>query len=293
MAGVDEAKEELQEIVEYLRDPERFSKLGARPPKGVLLVGPPGTGKTLLAKAVAGEAGVPFFSTSASEFVELYVGMGALRVRQLFQEARRVPNGAAIVFIDEIDAVAKDREGGGKFKSSGNDEREQTLNQLLTELDGFNSESGVVICIAATNRPDVLDPALLRPGRFDRRVPVERPDRVGREQILTVHIENNGTLPARVHVYISCYAHCLTRFSPPFVFLQACRLMRALISARWQAKRQGLLEPTSRTSSTRPRFWRGGRASSRSTRGISILPSCEPSLESRKSARFWSAWRNP
>ena len=123
--------------------------------------------------------------------------------------------GAAIVFIDEIDAVAKDREGGGKFKSSGNDEREQTLNQLLTELDGFNSESGVVICIAATNRPDVLDPALLRPGRFDRRVPVERPDRVGREQILTVHIENNGTLPARVHVYISCYAHCLTRFSSP------------------------------------------------------------------------------
>ena len=148
VAGVDEAKEELQEIVEYLRDPERFLKLGARPPKGVLLVGPPGTGKTLLAKAVAGEAGVPFFSTSASEFVELYVGMGALRVRQLFQEARRASGGAAIVFIDEIDAVAKDREGGGKFKSGGNDEREQTLNQLLTELDGFNSETGVVICIA-------------------------------------------------------------------------------------------------------------------------------------------------
>ena len=192
VAGVDEAKEELQEIVEYLRDPQRFLNLGARPPKGVLLVGPPGTGKTLLAKAVAGEAGVPFFSTSASEFVELYVGMGALRVRQLFQEARRASNGAAIVFIDEIDAVAKDREGGGKFKSSGNDEREQTLNQLLTELDGFNSDSGVVICIAATNRPDVLDPALLRPGRFDRRVPVERPDKIGREQILNVHIQNNG-----------------------------------------------------------------------------------------------------
>lgn len=148
VAGIDEAKEELQEIVEYLRDPERFLKLGARPPKGVLLVGPPGTGKTLLAKAVAGEAGVPFFSTSASEFVELYVGMGALRVRQLFQEARRASGGAAIVFIDEIDAVAKDREGGGKFKSGGNDEREQTLNQLLTELDGFNSETGMVICIA-------------------------------------------------------------------------------------------------------------------------------------------------
>ena len=213
VAGVDEAKEELQEIVEYLRDPERFLKLGARPPKGVLLVGPPGTGKTLLAKAVAGEAGVPFFSTSASEFVELYVGMGALRVRQLFQEARRASNGAAIVFIDEIDAVAKDREGGGKFKSSGNDEREQTLNQLLTELDGFNSDSGVVICIAATNRPDVLDPALLRPGRFDRRVPVERPDRVGREQILTVHIENKGTLPDEcVRMY------CHLRSLPPHSF---------------------------------------------------------------------------
>ena len=207
VAGVDEAKEELQEIVEYLRDPERFLKLGARPPKGVLLVGPPGTGKTLLAKAVAGEAGVPFFSTSASEFVELYVGMGALRVRQLFQEARRASNGAAIVFIDEIDAVAKDREGGGKFKSSGNDEREQTLNQLLTELDGFNSDSGVVIFIAATNRPDVLDPALLRPGRFDRRVPVERPDRVGREQILTVHIENNGTIHATRSFIVSSPPH--------------------------------------------------------------------------------------
>lgn len=189
VAGVDEAKEELEEIVEYLRDPGRFLKLGARPPRGVLLSGPPGTGKTLLAKAVAGEAGVPFFSTSASEFVELYVGMGALRVRELFAQARK--NAPAIVFIDEIDAVAKGRDGPMKgFRNSGNDEREQTLNQLLTELDGFNSE-GIVICIAATNRPDVLDPALLRPGRFDRRVPVERPDKIGRQQILSVHIENN------------------------------------------------------------------------------------------------------
>ena len=191
VAGVDEAKEELEEIVEYLKDPHRFLKLGARPPKGVLLSGPPGTGKTLLAKAVAGEAGVPFFSTSASEFVELYVGMGALRVRELFAQARK--NAPAIVFIDEIDAVAKGRDGPMKgFRSSGNDEREQTLNQLLTELDGFNSEGSVVICIAATNRADVLDPALLRPGRFDRRVPVERPDKIGRQQILSVHIKNNA-----------------------------------------------------------------------------------------------------
>ena len=189
VAGVDEAKEELQEVVEYLRDPERFSKLGARPPSGVLLVGPPGTGKTLLAKAVAGEAGVPFFSISASEFVELYVGMGASRVRELFSQARA--ESPAIVFIDEIDAVAKGRDS--RFRGGGggaNDEREQTLNQLLTELDGFDSKNGqIVICIAATNRPDVLDAALLRPGRFDRRVPVERPDRVGREQILRVHLE--------------------------------------------------------------------------------------------------------
>ncbi|KAI8106054.1 hypothetical protein M9435_000604 [Picochlorum sp. BPE23] len=205
VAGVDEAKEELEEIVEYLKEPGRFLKLGARPPRGVLLSGPPGTGKTLLAKAVAGEAGVPFYSTSASEFVELYVGMGALRVRELFTQARK--NAPAIVFIDEIDAVAKGRDTPMKgFRSSGNDEREQTLNQLLTELDGFNSEgSGIVICIAATNRPDVLDPALLRPGRFDRRVPVERPDKIGREQILRVHIDNNN-LPLDASFDISSLA---------------------------------------------------------------------------------------
>ena len=203
VAGVDEAKEELQEIVEYLKEPDKFAKLGARPPKGVLLCGPPGTGKTMLAKAVAGEAGVPFFSTSASEFVELYVGMGALRVRELFATARK--NAPAIVFIDEIDAVAKGRDSPIKgFRSSGNDEREQTLNQLLTELDGFTSE-GLVICIAATNRADVLDPALLRPGRFDRRVPVERPDKIGREQILKVHIENND-LPLNKDFDISSLA---------------------------------------------------------------------------------------
>lgn len=202
VAGVDEAKEELQEVVEYLKDPTRFTKLGARPPCGVLLVGPPGTGKTLLAKAVAGEAGVPFYSTSASEFVELYVGMGASRVRELFANARK--ECPAIVFIDEIDAIGKGRDN--RLRSAGNDEREQTLNQLLTELDGFDRQSDqLVICIAATNRPDVLDAALLRPGRFDRRVPVERPDRVGREQILRVHITRNE-LPLGTDVDIPALA---------------------------------------------------------------------------------------
>ncbi|CAL5228503.1 g11652 [Coccomyxa viridis] len=210
VAGVDEAKEELSEIVELLRSPERFTKLGARAPSGVLLVGPPGTGKTLLAKAVAGEADVPFFSISASEFVELYVGMGAMRVRELFASARK--EAPAIVFIDEIDAVAKGRDS--RLRSVGNDEREQTLNQLLTELDGFESEkdAGPVICIAATNRPDVLDSALLRPGRFDRRVSVERPDRMGREQILRVHIERRQ-LPLSNDVSVGMVASSTVGFT--------------------------------------------------------------------------------
>ncbi|CAD7702088.1 unnamed protein product [Ostreobium quekettii] len=186
VAGVDEAKEELEEIVDFLKNPEKFSRLGARPPCGVLLVGPPGTGKTMLAKAVAGEADVPFFSISASEFVELYVGMGAMRVRELFAQARK--EAPSIVFIDEVDAVAKGRDA--RLRGVGNDEREQTLNQLLTELDGFDSnKDNVVITLAATNRPDVLDAALLRPGRFDRRVSVEQPDKFGREQILKVHMD--------------------------------------------------------------------------------------------------------
>lgn len=183
VAGVDEAKEELQEIVDILRRPEKYAKLGARPPSGVMLVGAPGTGKTLLARAVAGEAGVPFISISASEFVELYVGMGAARVREVF--ARAKAQSPSIVFIDEIDAVAKSR-GDGKMRGMGNDEREQTLNQLLTELDGFDQES-LVICIAATNRADTLDAALRRPGRFDRTVSVDRPDKQGRRDILAVH----------------------------------------------------------------------------------------------------------
>ncbi|KAH1066928.1 hypothetical protein J1N35_031915 [Gossypium stocksii] len=183
VAGVDEAKEELEEIVEFLRNPDRYIRLGARPPRGVLLVGLPGTGKTLLAKAVAGEAEVPFISCSASEFVELYVGMGASRVRDLFARAKKVA--PSIIFIDEIDAVAKSRDG--KFRIVSNDEREQTLNQLLTEMDGFDSNSAVIV-LGATNRSDVLDPALRRPGRFDRVVMVETPDRIGRESILKVHV---------------------------------------------------------------------------------------------------------
>jgi len=181
VAGVDEAKEELQEIIEFLKEPQKFQKLGGRIPKGVLLMGPPGTGKTLLARAVAGEANVPFFSISGSDFVEMFVGVGASRVRDLFEQGKK--NAPCIVFIDEIDAVGRHRGAG---LGGGHDEREQTLNQLLVEMDGFESNEGVIL-VAATNRPDVLDPALLRPGRFDRRIVVNRPDVKGREGILTVH----------------------------------------------------------------------------------------------------------
>jgi cell division protease FtsH len=181
VAGVDEAKEELQEIIEFLKEPQKFQKLGGRIPKGVLLMGPPGTGKTLLARAVAGEANVPFFSISGSDFVEMFVGVGASRVRDLFEQGKK--NAPCIVFIDEIDAVGRHRGAG---LGGGHDEREQTLNQLLVEMDGFESNEGVIL-VAATNRPDVLDPALLRPGRFDRRIVVNRPDVKGREGILAVH----------------------------------------------------------------------------------------------------------
>ena len=181
VAGVEEAKEELQEIIEFLREPQKFQKLGGRIPKGVLLIGPPGTGKTLLARAIAGEASVPFFSISGSDFVEMFVGVGASRVRDLFEQGKK--NAPCIVFIDEIDAVGRHRGAG---LGGGHDEREQTLNQLLVEMDGFESNEGVIL-VAATNRPDVLDPALLRPGRFDRRVVVGRPDVQGREAILRVH----------------------------------------------------------------------------------------------------------
>lgn len=185
VAGVEEAKTELVEIVDFLKTPERFTQLGARIPKGVLLVGPPGTGKTLLAKAVAGEAGVPFFSISGSEFVELFVGVGSSRVRDLFEQAKK--QAPCIIFIDELDAIGKSRSSSGFY--GGNDEREQTLNQLLTEMDGFAAGQTTVIVLAATNRPESLDPALLRPGRFDRQVLVDRPDLAGREEILKIHAQ--------------------------------------------------------------------------------------------------------
>ncbi|KAA8549370.1 hypothetical protein F0562_001054 [Nyssa sinensis] len=206
-AGVDEAKEELEEIVEFLRNPGRYTRLGARPPRGVLLVGLPGTGKTLLAKAVAGEAEVPFISCSASEFVELYVGMGASRVRDLFARAKK--EAPSIIFIDEIDAVAKSRDG--RFRLVSNDEREQTLNQLLTEMDGFDSNSAVIV-LGATNRSDVLDPALRRPGRFDRVVMVETPDRTGREAILKVHVSKKK-LPLGEDVDLGDIAAMTTGFT--------------------------------------------------------------------------------
>jgi cell division protease FtsH len=204
VAGVDEAKEELQEIIEFLKDPQKFQKLGGRIPKGVLLVGPPGTGKTLLARAIAGEANVPFFSISGSDFVEMFVGVGASRVRDLFEQGKK--NAPCIIFIDEIDAVGRHRGAG---LGGGHDEREQTLNALLVEMDGFESNEGVIL-IAATNRPDVLDPALLRPGRFDRRVVVPRPDVKGREEILRVHTRNK---PLSEDVELSILARGTPGFS--------------------------------------------------------------------------------
>ncbi len=206
VAGVDEAKEELQEIIEFLKDPKKFSRLGGKIPKGVLLVGPPGTGKTLLARAVAGEAHVPFFSISGSDFVEMFVGVGASRVRDLFQQGQK--HAPCIIFIDEIDAVGRQRGAG---LGGGHDEREQTLNQLLVEMDGFNTSDGVIL-MAATNRPDVLDRALLRPGRFDRQIVVANPDIVGREQILGIHIRNNK-VPMAEDVEVRTLARGTSGFS--------------------------------------------------------------------------------
>jgi cell division protease FtsH len=204
VAGVDEAKDELQEIIDFLREPQKFQKLGGRIPKGVLLMGPPGTGKTLLARAVAGEANVPFFSISGSDFVEMFVGVGASRVRDLFEQGKK--NAPCIVFIDEIDAVGRHRGAG---LGGGHDEREQTLNQLLVEMDGFESNEGVIL-VAATNRPDVLDPALLRPGRFDRRIVVNRPDVKGREGILSVHTKK---IPLSDDVEVGVLARGTSGFS--------------------------------------------------------------------------------
>ena len=216
VAGVDEAKEELKEIIEFLREPQKFQKLGGRIPKGVLLVGPPGTGKTLLARAVAGEANVPFFSISGSDFVEMFVGVGASRVRDLFEQGKK--NAPCIIFIDEIDAVGRHRGAG---LGGGHDEREQTLNQLLVEMDGFESNDGVIL-VAATNRPDVLDPALLRPGRFDRRV-VVGPSRCARP-----------------------------RRSPPRTRQEGSRCRRRRSSTFWRVAHRASAAPTWPTWSTRP-----------------------------------------
>jgi len=230
VAGIDEAKEELQEIIDFLKDPQKFQKLGGRIPKGVILVGPPGTGKTLLARAIAGEANVPFFSISGSDFVEMFVGVGASRVRDLFEQGKK--NAPCIIFIDEIDAVGRHRGAG---LGGGHDEREQTLNALLVEMDGFESNEGVIL-IAATNRPDVLDPALLRPGRFDRRVVVPRPDIKGREEILRVHTRK---VPISEDVELSVIA----RGTPGFSGADLANLVNeaALWAAR-QARRFVIME---------------------------------------------------
>jgi cell division protease FtsH len=231
VAGIEEAKEELQEVVTFLKTPERFTAVGARIPKGVLLVGPPGTGKTLLAKAIAGEAGVPFFSISGSEFVEMFVGVGASRVRDLFKKAKE--NAPCIVFIDEIDAVGRQRGAG---IGGGNDEREQTLNQLLTEMDGFEGNTGIII-IAATNRPDVLDAALLRPGRFDRQITVDVPDIKGRLSVLNVHARNKKLSP-EVHL------DAIARRTPGFSGADLSNLLNeaAILTARRRKEAITMLE---------------------------------------------------
>jgi cell division protease FtsH len=231
VAGVDEAKEELQEVVEFLREPQKFISLGARIPKGVLLVGPPGGGKTLLAKAVSGEAGVPFFSISGSEFVEMFVGVGASRVRDLFDQAKK--HSPCIIFIDEIDAVGRHRGAG---LGGSHDEREQTLNQMLVEMDGFDTDTNVII-MAATNRPDILDPALLRPGRFDRRVVLDRPDMRGRQAILDVHIKGKP-LASEVDLTV------LAKSTPGFVGADLENLVNeaAILAARRNKKQIGQSE---------------------------------------------------
>jgi cell division protease FtsH len=231
VAGADESKQELQEVVEFLKEPQKFASLGARIPKGILLVGPPGTGKTLIAKAISGEAGVPFFSISGSEFVEMFVGVGASRVRDLFDQAKR--NSPCIIFIDEIDAVGRQRGAG---LGGSHDEREQTLNQILVEMDGFDTDTNIIL-IAATNRPDILDPALLRPGRFDRQVVMDRPDKKGREEILKVHVRGK---PLEPNVNLETIA----RSTPGFVGADLENLVNesAILAARRNKKTVGMVE---------------------------------------------------
>ena len=231
VAGAEESKHELQEVVEFLKEPQKFASLGARIPKGVLLVGPPGTGKTLMAKAISGEAGVPFFSISGSEFVEMFVGVGASRVRDLFEQAKR--NSPCIIFIDEIDAVGRQRGAG---LGGSHDEREQTLNQILVEMDGFDTDTNVIL-IAATNRPDILDPALLRPGRFDRQVVMDRPDRRGREAILKVHVRGKPLEP-------SISLETIAKSTPGFVGADIENLVNeaAILAARRNKRNIGMSE---------------------------------------------------
>ena len=239
VAGIDEAKQELEEIVEFLKDPQKFQRLGGKIPKGVLLVGPPGTGKTLLARAIAGEANVPFFTISGSDFVEMFVGVGASRVRDMFEQGKK--NAPCIIFIDEIDAVGRHRGAG---LGGGNDEREQTLNQLLVEMDGFEANEGVIL-IAATNRPDVLDPALLRPGRFDRQVVVPNPDVIGREKILQVHMR-------KVPLASDVDPKIIARGTPGFSGADLANLVNeaALLAARARQARRSRW-PSSSTPRTR------------------------------------------
>jgi cell division protease FtsH len=231
VAGVDEAKQELAEVVEFLSEPEKFTEIGGQIPRGILLVGPPGTGKTMLAKAVAGESGVPFFSMSGSEFVEMFVGLGAARVRDLFDQAKQ--KAPCIIFIDELDALGKAR---GFGTMGGHDEREQTLNQLLVEMDGFDPNVGVIL-LAATNRPEILDPALLRPGRFDRNILVDRPDKIGREEILKVHIKN-------IKVSKDVDLSVLAGMTPGMVGADLANLVNeaALLAVRRKKKKAGMAE---------------------------------------------------
>ena len=254
VAGVEEAKEELREIIEFLREAQKFQKLGGRIPKGVLLVGPPGTGKTLLARAVAGEANVPFFSISGSDFVEMFVGVGASRVRDLFEQGKK--NAPCIIFIDEIDAVGRHRGAG---LGGGHDEREQTLNQLLVEMDGFESNEGVIL-MAATNRPDVLDPALLRPGRFDRRVVVSRPDVRGREEILRVHTRK---IPLADDVDLSV----LARGTPGFSGADLANMVNEAALAAARQNRKAVLHVRLRTGQRQGPDGRGAQVAAAHRRG--------------------------
>ena len=290
VAGVDEAKEELQEIIEFLREAQKFQKLGGRIPKGVLLVGPPGTGKTLLARAVAGEANVPFFSISGSDFVEMFVGVGASRVRDLFEQGKK--NAPCIIFIDEIDAVGRHRGAG---LGGGHDEREQTLNQLLVEMDGFESNEGVIL-MAATNRPDVLDPALLRPGRFDRRVVVSRPDVRGREEILRVHTRK---IPLADDVDLSV----LARGTPGFSGADLANMVNEAALAAARQNRKAVLHVRLRTGQGQSPDGRGAQVACcsptkrRRTRPITKpatrwwRPCCRTPIRCTRSRSFRAAWR--